>query len=70
MQEGRRAHRERTKRIVGDTVREYSENNWGKGKILAVIKRTNGYLGGRKPEEASVDFEVCNRCISVGTEGA
>lgn len=39
-------------------------------EILASIKRTHGYWGGGKPGEASADFEMFNKYISIGAEGA
>lgn len=67
--------REETKGNRLDRVRDLCERQgiaeagqgWGD---FTIIKRANWYLGGRTPRAASVDSEMCNKYLWVGTEGA
>lgn len=46
-------------------VRVGKKDSWRKGENLIIIKRTNEYLGGRKPGEAGVDFKMYNKYLRV-----
>lgn len=46
-------------------VRVRKKDSRRKGENLIIIKRTNGYLGGRKPGEARVDFKMYNKYLRV-----
>lgn len=46
-------------------VRVRKKDSRRKGENFVIIKRTNGYLGGRKPWEAGVDFRMYNKYLRV-----
>lgn len=46
-------------------VRVRKKDSRRKGENFVIIKRTNGYLGGRKPGEAGVDFRIYNKYLRV-----
>lgn len=46
-------------------VRVRKKDSRRKGENFIIIKRTNGYLGGRKYGEAGVDFKMYNKYSRV-----